>query len=161
MKQIISLGELELLDSLWSNPIHKKWEDREYYTTVLNPKIIASVIKKLLIWFEEMTNLKLKTYNHSLILHRFYKDNFFAKHSDNTYRNEKNRAYVVGFHLNNEYEGGDYVLYDTNEIINKTPGVPYFFNSKIEHEITPIKSGVRKSALIFINHEDLSKSKMI
>ena len=73
----------------------------------------------------------------------------------------KNRAYVIGFHINNNYEGGEYKLYEPNEIIDKTPGVPYCFKSDRLHEITKITKGIRKSALIFINYEDLYKTHLI
>jgi hypothetical protein len=153
--------ELQTLDSLWINPVHKKFDDREYYTITLSDYIIKPIIEKLLIWFENQTGLKLKTYNKFLILHRFYEGHFFLKHRDDILIYEKNRAYVVGFHLNDNYLGGEYINYTKDKMIDKTPGVPYLFSSSDEHEIKPILTGIRKSALIFINHEDLVKTRLV
>ena len=78
------------------------------------------------------------------------------------FRNIPDRKYVIEFHINDNYEGGDYILYNPHFIIDKTVGVPYMFTSDREHEITEVTKGVRKSALIFINHEDLdNKLKLI
>jgi predicted 2-oxoglutarate/Fe(II)-dependent dioxygenase YbiX len=63
----------------------------------------------------------------------------------------------VGFHINNDYDGGEYILYNPDSIIDKTPGIPYFFKSDRLHEISKITKGIRKSALLFVNYEDLIK----
>lgn len=160
-KQLICLEELNYLDNLWLDPIHKKFDDRQYQTVILNYDLVKPIVDKLLMWFESQTKLKLITYERLLILHRFYQNDYFYKHSDNILIYEKNRAYVVGFHLNNDYLGGEYIIHDNNQIIDNTPGVPYCFDSNKVHEIKPVIDGVRKSALIFINHEDLIKHKLL
>lgn len=161
MNIIFDKSEIELLDNLWETPTHKKFDDREYYAVVSYSELTKPIVNKLLSWFEKQNNLQLISYNKDLIFHRFYENNYFSRHRDNILMHGKNRAYVVGFHLNNDYEGGEYILYDNNTIIDNTPGVPYCFNSKVEHEIKPVISGVRKSVLIFINHEDIKKNRII
>jgi predicted 2-oxoglutarate/Fe(II)-dependent dioxygenase YbiX len=71
------------------------------------------------------------------------------------------RKYVVGFHLNNDYKGGEYFLYYDNAKyeIDKTVGVVYTFDSELEHEITPITSNVRKSVVIFVNEHRIINNK--
>lgn len=160
MNSLFNNIDITNLDKLWDNPVHKKYEDREYYSVTL-VKSCEYYVTKLLIWFELNSGLLLKSYEKPLILHRFYEGNYFLKHNDSIYIHNNSRAYVVGFHLNNDYEGGEYVLHDKYHIINNYPGVPYYFNSSQEHEIIKVTKGIRKSALIFINHEDLIKTKLV
>jgi len=103
----------------------------------------------------------LKNYNLNLILHRYETECYFGKHVDNGIDYNKNRIYSVGFHLISEYEGGDYILYNPYSLVDKTPGVPYLNKASVEHEVTPIISGLRKSALIFIEVGDLIKKNIL
>ena len=112
----------------------------------------------MLEWFEKKTNKKLISYNHNLIIHRFFEGDYFGLHKDNVETNDKNRCYVIGFHINDNYEGGEYKLYNPDFIIDKSIGVPYCFESDRLHEIKEIKKGIRKSVLIFINYEDIVKN---
>jgi hypothetical protein len=153
--KLISDAEINVIDNLWNNPQYIKKRDRSYYTLVINHDSIQPIIKKLIMWTEEQISNKIILHDNFLISHRFYKNDYFLRHSDNSYVFNKNRAYAVGFHLNNNYVGGEYMRYDLNIAIDNTPGVPYLFDSKVEHEILPIKEGIRKSVLIFINREEL------
>tara|TARA_B110000503_G_scaffold64513_1_gene101652 strand:+ start:11487 stop:11984 length:498 start_codon:yes stop_codon:yes gene_type:complete len=152
--------ELKFLQSFWENTEHRNFNDRSYeYAVLMNDEI--GIITKLLNWFEKQTNEKLKSRYHSLIIHKYNIGDYFDKHIDSVQRDYKNRAYVVGFHINDNYEGGHYNLYSPDEIVNKVPGVPYCFKSNRIHEITKITKGYRKSGLIFINYEDLTKSNLL
>lgn len=104
------------LDSHWINPTHRKYEDREYYSVTLTDSH-EFFVTLLLSWFEKQSGIILKNYNMHLILHRFYEGNFFTRHKDNIFIYNKNRAYVVGFHLNNDYDGGSYILHDNDNTI--------------------------------------------
>jgi predicted 2-oxoglutarate/Fe(II)-dependent dioxygenase YbiX len=146
--------ELDFLNWYWENTDNRKFKDRSYEFTVIGNNEL-NITTKLLNWFENQSGEKLKSYNYNLIIHRYNIGDYFGKHIDAVERGYKNRAYVLGFHINNDYMGGEYKLYNPDFIIDKTPGVPYFFKSDREHEITRITNGVRKSALIFINYEDL------
>ena len=152
--------ELDFLNSFWENVDYRKMNDRSYEFAVLKNNEL-NITQKLLDWFEMESGEKLKNKIHHLIIHQYSVGDYFAKHIDSVERNYKNRAYVIGFHINNNYEGGEYKLYEPNEIIDKTPGVPYCFKSDRLHEITKITKGIRKSALIFINYEDLYKTHLI
>lgn len=152
--------ELNFLNTFWENTSYRKVGDRSYeFATLIDDEF--NITKKLLNWFELQSGKKLKHKNHNLIIHRYNVGDYFEKHIDLVEIDDKNRAYVIGFHINDEYEGGDYKLYNPDGIIDKTIGVPYYFESNREHEITKITSGIRKSALIFINHEDLIKTDLI
>ena len=104
---------------------------------------------------ELKTGLKLKSYETHLFIHYYQVGDYFGKHRDSIEIGANNRAYVVGFNINDDYEGGDYILYNPDEMINKTAGIPYYFKSDREHEITKVKGGIRKSAVLFINYENL------
>jgi len=62
--------------------------------------------------------------------------------------------------LNNDFEGGDFKLYNPNEIIlNKEIGNGYLFDVKIEHEITPLKNGERYSLIWFLQNEHIENKR--
>ncbi len=152
--------ELKFLNSFWENVDYRKFDDRSYeFAVMMNNEM--DITTKLLDWFENESGEKLIHKKYSLIIHKYNVGDYFDKHTDSVERNYKNRAYVVGFHINDEYDGGEYMLYNPNEIIDKGPGVPYCFKSNRLHEITKITNGIRKSALIFINHEDLVKKNLL
>ena len=150
--------ELDYINSLWIEDKVKNFDNRFYKSCYMQE---PNITIKLLKWFEEKSGEKLKNYNLNLILHRYETGCYFGKHVDNGIDYNKNRIYSVGFHLISEYEGGDYILYNPYSLVDKTPGVPYLNKASVEHEITPITKGVRKSVLIFIEHTDLIKKNLV
>lgn len=155
---LFNKDELEYVDSLWFDDKVKLFDDRLYMSCYMQETIITT---KLLKWFENKTGEHLKHYNLNLILHRYEPGCYFGKHVDNGIDYNKNRLYTIGFHLISEYEGGEYILYNPYSIVDKTPGVPYLNKASIEHEVTPITNGLRKSALIFIEINDLIKKNLV
>lgn len=152
--------ELAFLNTFWENTDYRKMGDRSYEFAVLTNNEFG-VTTKLLNWFENETNELLKSKEHNLIIHKYSVGDYFDKHIDAVERDYKNRAYVIGFHINDNYIGGEYKLYNPNETIDRTPGIPYCFKSNRLHEVTKITNGIRKSALIFINYEDLIKKNLL
>ncbi len=146
--------EIEFLNSYWENVSNRNISDRKYEFALLTNNELQ-ITTKLLNWFEQQSGETLNHKNFHLTIHKYKVGDFFKKHIDAVERGSKNRKYVVGFHINDNYKGGDYILYNPYFVIDKTPGVPYMFTSDREHEITKVTEGIRKSALIFINHEDL------
>ena len=62
----------------------------------------------------------------------------------------------MGVLLNDEFEGGDFKLYNPNEIIlDKVIGNTYLFDVRIDHEITPILEGEWYSLLWFLENEHI------
>lgn len=160
MISIYNDTELQFLNSFWENTNFRKFEDRSYEFTILTDDRYG-ITTKLLNWFETQTNQTLINKTYHLIIHRYNEGDYFDKHIDSVERDYKHRAWVLGFHINDEYVGGEYKLYNPDEIVNKTPGVPYCFKSDRLHEITKITKGIRKSGLIFINHEDIVNKNLI
>ena len=154
---LFNTEELEYIDSMWVDDKVKDFDNRLYMSCFMK---LPTITTKLLKWFEEQTGERLKHYNLNLILHRYNTGCYFGKHIDNGLDYNRNRIYTIGFHLISEYEGGDYILYNPHTIVDKTPGIPYITKGSIEHEVTKITNGVRKSVVIFIEHTDLIKKQL-
>ena len=107
---------------------------------------------KLKYFFELETQNTIKKIKKTIHFHKFTKGDWFEKHND--IRN--NRVYAIGVILNDNFEGGDFKLYNPNEIIlNKVIGNTYIFDVNIEHEIAPILEGERFSLLWFLQNEHI------
>jgi hypothetical protein len=159
--QLITDDELAYLDTLSNKSIPVKKIDRQYSVYTLNDYDKNIFLTKILKWIESITAVKLNSYNSNVYdsyLINYDVGDFFSKHKDSDYlKNGVVRKFVGGFHLYSDYTNGEFVLYndvDTINISNK-PGVTYLFDSSIEHEVLPIKMGIRKSIVFFINTEHL------
>lgn len=160
----VEISELEKLSGAMFRK--SKENERSYSCLTLNSEQKEIFLKKILVWVESTYDIKLLSYSpefYDSYMIYYYKDDFFSKHHDNQFmfKHKMKRKYVVGFHLNNDYEGGEYFLYynNTKYEIDKTVGVVYTFDSELEHEITPITSSVRKSVVIFVNEQRIINNK--
>ena len=64
--------------------------------------------------------------------------------------------YAIGVLLNDNFDGGDFKLYNSDEYtLNKQVGNTYIFDAKIDHEITPVLSGERYSLLWFLQNKHI------
>ena len=107
---------------------------------------------KLKKFVETETNIQIQTIKKTIHFHKFTKDDWFGKHNDN----RDNRVYAVGVLLNDNFDGGDFKLYNPIEqTLNKVVGNTYLFDVRIEHEITPILDGERFSLLWFLQKENI------
>jgi len=88
-------------------------------------------------------------------LHKYIAGNEFERHSDIYYPNQ---TLNVGVCLNDDYVGGDFVLYKPTQIIPKIAGTIYSFKNTREHEVTKIESGIRYSLIIFLYKENMKSS---
>ncbi len=130
-----------------------KMNDRKYNSQPINHSLETNwLFDKLKKFAEETTDIKIKTIKETIHFHKFTKDDWFGKHNDDRDR----RLYAVGVLLNDNFEGGDFKLYNPNQIIlDKVIGNTYLFDVKIEHEITPILEGERYSLLWFLQNEHI------
>jgi hypothetical protein len=144
-KKIISYNNLNI----------KKWNtaDRKYNSHPIDYSLETIwLFDKLKTFFEIEMNIRIITMKNQIHFHRFEMGNWFDKHNDD----RNNRLYAVGVLLNDDFEGGDFKLYNPNEIIlDKVIGNTYLFDVKIEHEITPILKGERYSLLWFLQNEHI------
>ena len=144
-KSIISYNETHITN--W------RMGDRNYKSQPINYSLETNwLFDKLKDFVERETNLQIRTIKKTIHFHKFTKGDWFGKHNDV----RDNRLYAVGVLLNDDFSGGDFKLYNPNEIIlNKVIGNTYLFDVRIDHEITPILDGERYSLLWFLENEHI------
>jgi hypothetical protein len=156
LKQKILFSKEECQSILWDyNTKITEWSmhDRKYNSHQLNYNENTKwIFDKLKNFFEIENNLKIIKLKEQIHLHKFTKGDWFGKHTDI----RDNRLYAVGVLLNDDFDAGDFKLYNPNEfILNKKIGNTYIFDVRIEHEITPILEGERYSLLWFLQNEHI------
>jgi hypothetical protein len=154
IKEKILFDKQECESIMWDNNTNiTEWSmrDRKYDSHQINYNQNTKwIFDKLKNFFEIETNLKIIKFKEQIHLHKFVKDDWFGKHTDI----RDNRLYAVGVLLNDDFKGGDFKLYNSNEyMLNKEIGNTYIFDVRIEHEITPILEGERYSLLWFLQSE--------
>jgi hypothetical protein len=139
----------------YNNSNITNWEmgDRKYDSLPINYSNETSwLFDKLRLFFEAESGIQIKTVKDKIHFHKFIKGDWFGKHDDN----RNNRVYAVGVLLNDEFDGGDFLLYNPSmQKLNKKIGNTYLFDVRIEHEITPITNGERHSLLWFLESEHI------
>jgi hypothetical protein len=156
IKQKILFSEKECELILWNktNDI-TDWNmsDRKYGSKPIDYKESTKwLFEKLKNFFEIEMDLKIIKTKKQIHFHKFTKGDWFDKHNDVRDR----RLYAVGVLLNDDFSGGDFKLYNPDEIIlDKVIGNTYLFDVRIDHEITPILEGERYSLLWFLGNEHI------
>jgi hypothetical protein len=151
-QSIISYSDAQIVN--WN------MKDRKYNSQSINYSSKTSwLFSKLKNFFEQETGLKITKNKEEIHFHKFVKNNWFGKHNDI----RDNRLYAIGVLLNDNFEGGNFKLYNPNEqSLNKAVGNTYLFDVKIEHEITPVLEGERFSLLWFLGRDNVkSKAKSL
>lgn len=130
-----------------------KMEDRKYDSQPINYSLETNwLFEKFKNFFEKETGLTVSKLKETIHFHKFIKGDWFGRHNDVRER----RLYAVGLLLNDEFDGGDFILYNPDELIlNKIVGNTYIFDVRISHEIRPILNGERYSLLWFLNDEHI------
>ena len=135
--------------------------DRKYNSQPINYSLDTKwLFDKLKDFVETERNIQIRTIKKTIQFHKFTKGDWFGKHNDIRH----GRIYAVGVLLNDDFEGGDFNLYNPNEIVlNRVIGNTYLFDVRIDHEITPILKGERYSLLWFLENEHIKieKNKLI
>jgi hypothetical protein len=153
-KILFSKEECESIVS-YNNTHITNWlmSDRKYHSQPIPYSLETKwLFDKLKTFFEEQSNIPIKKNKEEIHFHKFVKADWFGKHNDV----REKRLYAVGVLLNDNFEGGDFKLYNPNEIIlDKVIGNTYIFDVRIEHEITPILEGERYSLLWFLENEHI------
>ena len=117
--------------------------------------------KRLCDFFEEKKLLKLISKPYKLNLHHFTEGDEFGKHIDT---GNPMKAWNIGIVLNDNFDGGDYIIYDENDnkiVIDKKIGNVCLFQSQIPHEVTPVLSGERWSIAMFITNLHLQQKNIL
>jgi predicted 2-oxoglutarate/Fe(II)-dependent dioxygenase YbiX len=122
------------------------------------------VLDRLIKWIESEIDVTINwntTYKKEFYIHSYNKGDKFAKHMDSGA--QYNRVYSMGLLLNDEFEGGDFVVdINTNKSIsaNKQIGNCYLFDSSLQHEVKEITNGNRNVVLVFFVKEQIVFNKM-
>jgi hypothetical protein len=144
-QSIIFYGSNVITD--WDN------NDRKYHSQPIIYSLETKwLFDKLKTFFEEESNIQIKKNKEVIHFHKFVKGDWFGKHNDV----RDKRLYAIGVLLNDDFRGGDFKMYNPDEIIlDKVIGNTYIFDVKIMHEITPILEGERYSLLWFLENEHI------
>jgi predicted 2-oxoglutarate/Fe(II)-dependent dioxygenase YbiX len=157
--KLITSEEISLVENLFHDLNEFRKRDRSYEVKIIESEVIFPIKIKLLNWVSEHLNLKFHSSNQKFQILRYDTNDFFLRHNDDDikYRHAfgKNRYLVTGFHLNDDYTGGEYIVYNPKYIITKEIGVPYVFEANRDHEVKIVTSGTRRSVVMFITHEDV------
>ena len=145
---------------IWdTSRVIKGWDmkDRRYNSlSVEYTNDTKWIFDRLKNFFEDETDLKIIKIKKEIHFHKFSKGDWFGKHNDN----RDKRLYGVGVLLNEDFEGGEFKMYNESELtLDKLIGNTYLFDVRIEHEVTPIISGNRYSLLWFLQDEHINFTK--
>ena len=142
-----------IIDENQSHETNWNMRDRNYNSFTIEYSLNNKwIFDKLKSFFKLQTNLKFIKNKEQIHFHKFIKGDWFGLHNDV----REKRLYAVGVLLNDNFEGGDFKLYNPNEIIlNKVIGNTYIFDVRIDHEITPILEGERYSLLWFLESDNI------
>jgi hypothetical protein len=110
------------------------------------------VFDRIYLFFMSKTNLKIKKELDILYIHKYIKGQQFSKHNDTYY---KTQIHNVGVCLNDNYDGGEFILYEPDEVLPKTQGIIYTFPSSQYHEVKQITNGERWSIIGFLHMENI------
>jgi hypothetical protein len=156
LKQKILFNQQEcqsIIDISKSKKQNWNYKDRMYESMSIEyNKNTIWLFDKLKEFLQKETNIEIRTINKKIHFHKFTKGAWFGKHNDI----RDNRVYAVGVLLNDDFEGGNFKLYNSDEyMLNKEIGNAYIFDVRIEHEITPILEGDRYSLIWFLQNEHI------
>ena len=116
------------------------------------------IFDKIHTYFENKTNLKIKKELEKIYIHKYIEGQQFQKHTDTLY---KTQIHNVGVCLNNDYDGGELVLYNPEEQLPKEIGNIYTFPSQRLHEVKKIIKGERWSIIGFLHFENIELNKTL
>ena len=158
--------ELDFIKSSWEDDSaeQRNYKDRTYYYNVAN-ELPQEYVDRFLDWIE--TKIGKKIYNrkkYDLLLKRFKEGEYLDYHTDSDYSNTSwNVEYAAGFHVNDDYEGGEFVVCENEKerVIGNQTGVPYIFSSDTLHKINKVKSNIRYSIVVFVYNNSIHKSILI
>ena len=109
------------------------------------------IIKRLCDYFEDVIKLHIYFRPTKLNLHNYKIGDEFDKHIDT---GDPIKEWNIGIILNEDFEGGDYVLYDENDnpiVIDKKIGNVCIYQSQTFHQVTPITNGERWAIAMFLH----------
>jgi predicted 2-oxoglutarate/Fe(II)-dependent dioxygenase YbiX len=116
------------------------------------------IFDKLFLFFEKKIGIKIIKQIDILHIHRYLKGEKFHKHTDEYFPTQ---IYNIGVCLNDEYGGGEFILYNPTIELPKKTGSIYTFKSSRQHEVKEITDGERWSMICFLHIENLDLKKQL
>jgi len=138
-------------DGGWENTSTVNFTNYEIYNTEDNKWIFDRLLTFLKTnILEELISEPVK-----IDLLKYEKNDAFQLHRDSFF----DRKYAVGCLLNDEFEGGNFIVNTANGPfeVQKKAGNSYFFDVRLFHEVKRIESGTRWSLITFILNKNLNK----
>ena len=115
------------------------------------------IFDRLYLYLDTTQKIKINNPLNVIHLHKYNEGNLFQKHRDIYYPNQ---VLNVGVCLNDDYEGGEFILFNPTEILPKKEGHIYSFKNTRFHEITEIKKGTRYSLIAFFYKDNFKNNNM-
>ena len=134
------------------NPITRKYGFR----TILHYHATKWIFKRIYDHLYEETGIEVKKTLDELYIHTYVEGDYFLRHSD-----VPTKIWNVGVCLNDDYEGGDFIVYNPETVLPKKAGSIYCFESQREHEVLPITSGERWSIIGFLERGHIGINKPV
>jgi hypothetical protein len=147
---------------LGDNGRWEQFDDFRYkFYTLEYATDIDWIIKRMCDYFEKEMNLHIFFRPTKLNMHHYTIGDEFGKHIDT---GAPIKEWNVGIILNEDFEGGDYIIYDENDnpiVIDKKIGNVCIFQSQIPHQVTPITNGERWAIAMFIHKFRMNKGTLL
>jgi predicted 2-oxoglutarate/Fe(II)-dependent dioxygenase YbiX len=117
-----------------------------------------SISNKIIKYSKEILGLSILTVNLAVL--KYIEGDYFPRHTDRA-GNGFNRdfLYNINLKLNDEYEGGEFLLND--KVLVADVGDVYHYKSTEFHEVKPITKGTRYTGLFYLRERDIGISKLI
>lgn len=122
----------------------------DYYYYVLKDRWILERIGKL---FSDIYPENTIADMDEIYLHEYFPNCKFVRHMDKLHYPD--HLLNIGVALNEDYDGGEFVLYNPDLVLPKQTGLVYCYDSGREHEVLLLKEGKRYSLNLFLKHEHL------
>ena len=138
---------------------NRYWDsnDRNYKSLLILNEIHTNwIFERLKNFFEVQTDISIIKIRPELHFHIYEPNDYFGIHDDNM----DSRVFSVGVLLNDNYDGGEFVLYPNNKTItlDKLTGNSYIFPVSIKHEVTKIIKGERYSLIWFLKNTNIKSN---
>lgn len=150
-EQIIKYSED--INDIYNSDIERRFGVNYISYNVYNVDKYNWIFTKLLNFFIEETDSKIKENPKIVHMHKYDTGGGFIKHHD---KNQPTRVFNIGVQLNDDYEGGELNLYYDNKItVDKIAGNCYIFRPEIFHEVLKVREGARWSLILFLHYDNL------
>jgi hypothetical protein len=154
-KSIFTIEECNTIINLVKTDT-RYWDsnDRNYKSLlILNDNNTNWIFERLKNFFEIETGVSIIEVRPELHFHIFEPNDYFGVHNDNM----DSRVFSVGVLLNDDFDGGDFLLYPNDTIVrlDKYSGNSYIFPVNTKHEVTKITKGNRYSLIWFLKNTNI------